>query len=233
VYGVPYLAATLRSAEHLTLTEVGVLVACPTAGLVLALVAWGEEMRDGVHRVGDHLQTAYGYRGAFGIDGVLTADGFRPTELNTRMSAGFAQVMQLDRKLFGLLQDAVVLGEDVGVKVADLEGLLPLIDADPSGRAVALAKDVVVGDITEALMWDGTRFDIAPRGLETENVLVMADTPSGLFARVEPCAALRPGVRLATVNLALYDLLRREFDIDMGRLSAAPDLRRPGRDPGD
>ncbi len=37
---------------------------------------------------GAHLQAAHGYRGAFGIDGVLTADGFRPTELNTRMSAG-------------------------------------------------------------------------------------------------------------------------------------------------
>ena len=101
--------------------------------------------------------------GAFGIDGVLTAEGFRPTELNTRMSAGFTQVTQLDRKLFALLQDALVLGEDPGVRVADVEALLPLIDADPSGRAVALAKDVVVGDVTEALTWDGERFEIAPR----------------------------------------------------------------------
>ena len=42
-----------------------------------------EEMRDVARRVGEHLRAAYGYRGAFGIDGVLTADGFRPTELNT------------------------------------------------------------------------------------------------------------------------------------------------------
>jgi sugar phosphate permease len=41
VYGIPYLAAELRGAGHLTLTQVGLLVACPTAGLVLALVAWG------------------------------------------------------------------------------------------------------------------------------------------------------------------------------------------------
>ena len=34
-----------------------------------------EEMRDVVRRVGAHLQAAHGYRGAFGIDGVLTADG--------------------------------------------------------------------------------------------------------------------------------------------------------------
>jgi hypothetical protein len=120
-----------------------------------------------------------------------------------------------------------VLGEDPGVRVADVEGLLPLVEAEPSGRAVALAKDVVVGDITEALTWDGSRFEIAPSepGVETGNVLVMADTPSGLFAKVDPCSALAPGVRLATVNVALYDLLRREYGVDLGNLSAAPDLR--------
>jgi hypothetical protein len=33
-------------------------------------------------------------------------------------------------------------------------------------------------------------------------------------------------VRLSTVNLALYDLLRREYGVDLGDLTAAPDLRR-------
>ncbi|HEY5834451.1 MFS transporter [Streptomyces sp.] len=41
VYGIPYLAGELRGREGLTLTQVGVLVACPTVGLVLALYLWG------------------------------------------------------------------------------------------------------------------------------------------------------------------------------------------------
>ena len=41
VYGIPYLADTLRKQEHLSLTEVGLLVAAPTTGLVLALYLWG------------------------------------------------------------------------------------------------------------------------------------------------------------------------------------------------
>jgi MFS family permease len=41
VYGIPYLADELRDREHLSLTQVGLLVACPTAGLVLALYLWG------------------------------------------------------------------------------------------------------------------------------------------------------------------------------------------------
>lgn len=41
VYGIPYLAAGLRTTQHLTLTQVGLLVACPALGLLLTLVAWG------------------------------------------------------------------------------------------------------------------------------------------------------------------------------------------------
>jgi hypothetical protein len=184
-----------------------------------------EQMREAARRVGNHLAAEHGYRGAFGIDGVLTVDGFRPTELNSRMSAGLSQVTEIDRKLFALLQDALVLGEDPGVRVADVEALVPLIDANPGGRPVALAKDVVVGAVTEPLTWDGERYELAAAGVESDDVLVMADTPSGLFAKVQPCSVLRPGVRLATVNLALYDLLRRDYGVDLGDLSAAPDLR--------
>ncbi|MEY9846275.1 MFS transporter [Streptacidiphilus sp. MAP5-3] len=41
VYGMPYLIPALRSGEHLTLAQAGLMVACPTAGLLLALYAWG------------------------------------------------------------------------------------------------------------------------------------------------------------------------------------------------
>ena len=50
-----------------------------------------DEMRAVARRVGAHLRATQGYLGAFGIDGVLTVDGFRPTELNSRMSAGARQ----------------------------------------------------------------------------------------------------------------------------------------------
>ncbi|MEW1690676.1 MFS transporter [Streptomyces sp. NPDC091265] len=41
VYGLPYMSDTLRREHGLSLTQVGLLVACPTVGLVLALVVWG------------------------------------------------------------------------------------------------------------------------------------------------------------------------------------------------
>jgi len=39
-YGLAYLIPALRQ-EGLSLEEAGILVACPTAGLLLTLVAWG------------------------------------------------------------------------------------------------------------------------------------------------------------------------------------------------
>jgi hypothetical protein len=182
------------------------------------------EMRDVVHRVGAHLQSAHGYRGAFGIDGVLTAEGFRPTELNTRMSAGASTVAEVDRRFFTFLQANLVAGIDTGLSVGELESLVPLMDARRTGKAVAVAEGPKVGgDFSYPVSWDGRAF--ARSDLETGNTLVVADTPTGFFAKVDPCVALRPGQRLATVNAALLAFVDREYGSDFGGLEVAPDVR--------
>jgi sugar phosphate permease len=56
VYGVPFLIPTLRDERGLSLGEVGLLVAAPTTGLLLTLVAWGFV----VDRVGERFPMAAG-----------------------------------------------------------------------------------------------------------------------------------------------------------------------------
>ena len=69
-----------------------------------------EEMRRVAMSVGEALSERDGYRGPYGIDGVLTADGFRPTELNPRMSAGAGvQLGSVDLPL-GLLMRCEIEG---------------------------------------------------------------------------------------------------------------------------
>src|SRR4029453_19292973 len=186
--------------------------------------AAGEVMRDGVRRVGAHLQRQHGYRGAFGIDGVLTADGFRPTELNTRMSAGASTVAEIDPRFFTLLQANLVAGVDTGLTVADLESLVPLMDENRTGRAVAVAEGPKVGGAySYPLAWDGTEF--ARSAEETGSTLVVADTPTGFFAKVDPSVALAPGERLARVNVALLAFVDREHGAPFGTGAGAPVLR--------
>ncbi|MFF9624627.1 MFS transporter [Streptomyces griseosporeus] len=75
VYGLPYLSDELRNGSGLTLGQVGLLVACPTAGLVLALVAWGA-LAD---RIGERVVIVAGLGSAallLGVGG--TVDGLVP-----------------------------------------------------------------------------------------------------------------------------------------------------------
>ena len=73
------------------------------------------------------------------------------------------------------------------------------------------------------LHWDGATLTKAEG--KTGNTLVVADTPSGFFSRISPCAALAPGDRLAPLNAALLAYLDREYDAGFGPVEAAPDLR--------
>ena len=183
-----------------------------------------EEMRSLARRVGDHLQAAYSYRGAFGIDGVLTTDGFRPTELNTRMSGGLTTVAGVDRELFSLVQEHLVAEIDTGLTVADFESLLPVLDGERTGRAVGLGDGVMVpGPDEYPVRWDGTTLERS--ATDTGDVLVVGNTPAGFFAKLTPCASLRPGDRLAPLNVALLDFLDREYDAGLGPVVAAPDVR--------
>ena len=182
------------------------------------------EMRDIARRVGSWLQAEHGYRGAFGIDGVLTAGGFRPTELNTRLAVGAELLSGLDRELFSLLQKHLVAGLDTGVTVADLEALVPAMDAERTGRPVAIGQGVSLGASDEFdVHWDGRSLTRARTA--TGNTLVLADTPSGFFTKIEPCDSLAPGDRLAPLNAALLAFLDREYDAGFGPVEVAPDLR--------
>lgn len=183
-----------------------------------------EEMRAAARRVGAHLQETYGYRGAFGIDGVLTADGFRPTELNTRMSAGATTVAEIDRPFFATLQAALVAGEDTGISAAQIEELVALMDEHRTGKVVAVAEGVRVShEDTYPVAWEGDRFSRA--SAETGNVLHVGQTPTGSFATVDPCAALTDGERVARVTAGLLSFIDREYGSRFGDVAPAPDVR--------
>ena len=59
--------------------------------------------------------TTVDFRGAFTLDGVATADGFRPTELNPRFGAGLSVITRgLDGVPLPLVLDLVVAGRPLG-----------------------------------------------------------------------------------------------------------------------
>ncbi|GAA4926127.1 sugar phosphate permease [Actinomycetospora succinea] len=80
VYGVPFLVPSLRDERGLSLAAVGIVVAAPTLGLLMALIAWGAV----VDRVGERLPMAVGLGACGAVTGVLAL--LAPPSLTTTVA---------------------------------------------------------------------------------------------------------------------------------------------------
>lgn len=186
-----------------------------------------EHMRELVRRTGEHLRARVGYRGGFGIDGVLTADGFRPTELNPRMSGGLTSLARaVDWPLFCLLQLNLVAGRDPGLTVEELEGwAVPLMDERTFCKAIVVSTTAAPEESLDIpVTWDGGRLLRADR--PTGSSVVVGPTPVGLFAKLVTADPPESGRRAAELNVALVRLLDEVVGTGFGEVSAAPDVRR-------
>ena len=181
-------------------------------------------MRDLARTVGDHLSRTYGYRGFFGIDGVLTADGFLPTEINTRMPAGATTLAKVDARLLHFVHSHLVSGLDPGVTAAELETLVPVMDAERIGDPKSFGPETIGKSVDYPVEVD--EHGVRRTDTETGNVFAIADNPSGYFATIRPCTALSLGDRLAPITVGLMRHLDEHFGTDHGELEAAPDVRR-------
>jgi hypothetical protein len=192
-----------------------------------------EAMRDLARRTGERLRELVGYRGFFGIDGVLTADGFRPTELNPRRSAGVAAIANhLDAAAFELLQLTLVAGRDPLVTIAELESwAVPALDESRFAKAVAAGPTRTGGPIEAQsipVTWDGTALRRSPDPAEPDDpsrwTVEAGPSPIGVYARL-----VAPGVEgltLGRLNAALMHFLDAEIGTEFGPVTPAPDVRR-------
>ena len=143
--------------------------------------------------MGDHLQAAYGYRGAFGIDGVLTADGFRPTELNTRISAG------LTTEAEGRARAARAGADPPAARPRHRpERRRPRVagaaDGRRAGRQAGRGRRGRQGRQAARAAREVRRSPAHPRRRTTAATCSRSPTPPpGFFAKIEPCVALAPG----------------------------------------
>ncbi len=185
------------------------------------------QMRELARRTGEHLRSLVGYRGAFGIDGILTADGFRPTELNTRMSAGIAAITHgVDPGLFTLLQLNLLAGRDPQVDVASLEAwAIPAMDAQPFGKAIAMSSRRVASDPFDVpVSWDGAT--LSRSWHETGWSVSVGPNSAGTYSRLTTPPGALGAARVADLNVALMRFLDAEVGTRFGDVSAAPDVRR-------
>ena len=186
-------------------------------------------MRDAARRVGEVLRREVGFRGGFSLDGVLTAGGFVPTELNSRFSGGLARIARALPELpMELLQVNLVAGRDAGIAAAALEELLvPAADANRSGDAIGVSADVRLTETqTVAVVMRGAGFEASTSDADRTGTVVAGPSAMGAFIRFEPAAgALAQGERMAPHATAMLAFADATWGTDFGALEAAPDVR--------
>jgi hypothetical protein len=190
-----------------------------------------DEMRVAARRVGAVLADRVGYRGGFGIDGVLTGEGFRPTELNPRFTGG---LMTLARGMpdvpFELLHLNVVAGRDPGIAAPALEELVvEAADASRFAHGIGISDrpwgSAESAEVELALV-DGV-LDVASDGAPVAGSMLAgpAVTP-GTFVRFLPAdGTLRAGDRFAPLHLQALRFADRQWGCAFGELEAAPAAR--------
>jgi hypothetical protein len=169
-------------------------------------------MREVVRRVGALLRARVGFRGFFTVDGVMTVDGFRPTELNPRVGAGLRYVSSAVPSVpVGLLQFAAVEGVDD-------------VDADELERVVVDGGDRVRVRACQAIV-AGRELTGAETIESGDATLELGPSSIGAFLRITTTDLPADGEPFAPTAARLLALADRTWSLGMGPLEPAPNLR--------
>jgi hypothetical protein len=183
-----------------------------------------DEMRSAARSVGDLLADRYGYFGAFGIDGICTKDGFRPTELNPRISLGHAVHALAAEIPIGGIERGLIAG-DLAIDATDLE--TTVLDAAQSKRRGG-AMFHLDGSYPAARTGFRIVDDVAVTAeVEESNDGTMelgeAAFGSAIFAQFDSDGT-PIGPSIAPRAVAILNLARDLWNVQAPDLEAAPDL---------
>jgi hypothetical protein len=215
--------------DSLSFSAAGALLAYAGAGTFWDPPAADREvMRGAVRRVGAYLRATVGYQGSFTLDGMMTADGFRPTEINPRYGAALGimagGVPDLPTYLLHL---ALAEGEPFEWHPEALEALLlDSGDAHRRGQGHQMFTRKIHETETLDVVNDHTGWRVAAQGEPAHARLLLGPGPMGGFVRalLEPAhTPVGPSAapRLAEV-LAFAD---RHWQLGLGPLEPARSVR--------
>ncbi len=186
-----------------------------------------QAMRNMAKQVGDALRDMVNYRGIFTVDGVMTKDGFRPTEMNTRSGAGVKPLIaELPGLPLEIIAQAVASGADLDYKPKDLETLV--LNAADENRS---------GGTWRALQVHLPRIDKRPvkltdkkwgwiEGDESDGTVTVGPGPLGSFVRLTPThTSIKSGPSFAPFAQDFWRFVDENMASDIGPLEPAKPVR--------
>lgn len=181
-----------------------------------------EQMRDAARSVGALIRNEVGYRGAFGIDGVCTATGFIPTELNPRLTSGLGiQADSSGSYPMGDITRAIIAGIDVDLRLDELEhDIVAGADATRTGRWLRPITHLSVTETTEQpIRYDGTSWQPVDDADATAT-MSLGPSPQGalVYVKLTENHGLAPGGSIAEVAAASFAVSDDMWDTQIGDL---------------
>ncbi len=216
---------TLRPMEMLVLRGPEGFVYSGGAGLWRPAAEDRQAMRRVARRVGEHLRSAFGYRGAYTVDGVLTERGFLPSELNPRFGAALTPYVDEDIPLV-LLVFAMVEGLRLDWRLEALEECLLQRSEEPKDTWCGLPMAMPVEEErTMEVVFDPLARP-AREGEPPHAKVVLGPSSGGSYMRMGFLPDHTPvGPSLAPRVATLVELLRSRWGLPVGPLEPAPSLR--------
>jgi hypothetical protein len=166
-----------------------------------------EQMRSTARAVGVQLADEVGFRGTFTVDGVVTQDGFWPTELNPRFGAGIMTIARASGLPILLVNDLITAGHELGRSASAIEAeLLQRADAQRGGGTW-------MHGLTHAT-------DPGDREVDGHTVTIGAH----MVRCVWNPTTMPVGPSTAPRACEFWRSVEREFGVDIGPLAPAPDV---------
>lgn len=188
-----------------------------------------EVMRDVARKVSTTLRDQVDYRGLFTLDGVMTLDGFMPTELNPRPGAGLGPQAMAAGVHLTLLNKMVIEREQADFRPSDLEELIVSnADAKRGGGCWTIFEGQRDDTLYIGLGNRDGRYIALPEGELGDGMLTIGPSPAGGFVRYDADASrVEIGKSFASTAVGIFAFTDAEFGTNLGPLEAAQEVRKP------
>jgi hypothetical protein len=232
IHGIvfPEAVTALRPVELVTLRRPGAdrLLYAGTATFWDPADADREEVRALARRVGECMRERVGFRGPFTVDGVMSEEGFLPTELNPRAGAGLqgmtAAIPQLP---FALLAIAAQAGEDLDFRPEVLESLV--VEAADARRGGGI-RTFFAGERERTeiygLVEESGRYRLAEGDEARSAILISGPSNLGGFLAFAPGPQqIAPGPSVAPRAVDAFRVADESLGVALGPLEPARSVR--------
>lgn len=187
-----------------------------------------ERMREIARNTGTYLRDSVDYRGPFSIDGILTREGFVPTELNPRLSGGFGAMLQgLPELPFAPLCWAIMENEQLDYRPSLLEkAIVQAADATRRLRGHTQTTIAVNERRTVELVGEESVYREVHEGELPEAAITIGPSPVGgivIFSLYSSSEA--NNVLVAPEMVRALRFSDDFFGTDFGELTCARDVR--------